>query len=93
MDITEKTKRLNLLKERMKNNPQIIDSAVSSLLCRLSTVTHEAIYDLLPKLQRNNNPKYDSEDDYDENGYPIDFDLEEYKLIELTIVDALKETL
>jgi len=93
MDPTEKTKRLNLLKMRIKDNPKIIDSAVSSLLCRLSTVTNEAIYDLFPVLPKDVNEEYDSEDNYDEEGYSKDFDREEYRLIEIAIVDALREIL
>ena len=80
MDSTERTRRINALKEGLnnKNNQRLLDSALSSLLCRMCTVTSEIFYELVP-LKRNEN----SEEEYEYEDYDSDDDptREEYNLI------------
>ena len=94
MDNTEKARRLNLLREGLDNNNDILDSALSSLMCRLSRVTHEVFYELVPPLQKNNNKENSEDYEYnsDDVSYDYDNDItdEEYNLIKNKLLDMIK---
>jgi len=106
MDSTERVRRFNLLREGLEdvNNKIILDSAVSSLYCRLSTVTQEVFFHVFSTIKdkeyinnRRNNNEYDDEEneDYDEN-YDVDRIIlmrEEYNLIVNKLFDMIKEEL
>jgi hypothetical protein len=105
MDTTERTRRFNLLQEGIenKNNKMILNSAVSSLYCRLSTVTQEVFFDIFSTikdvkyLNDKNNVKIEDENEEDEYNYEdSDEDLltrEEYNLIVNKLFDMIKKEL
>lgn len=88
MDTTEKTRRLTVLREGLENdkNKKILDSALSSLICRLCTVTSEVFYTLVPLYPKNG-------EDYEDYEYDSDDDInnEEYNLIKDKLLDMLKQ--
>lgn len=94
MDQTERTRRLNVLKEGLddKNNQKILDSAISSLLCRLSMVTNEVFYELVPLSSKNNENDEDYEYNSSDVSYDYDNDLtdEEYNLIKNKLLDMIR---
>jgi len=107
MDSTERVRRFNLLREGLEdvNNKIILDCAVSSLYCKLSTLTQEVFFHVFSTIKDKeyiNNRRdndYDEEneenEDYDEN-YDVDKQLlmrEEYNLIVNKLFDIIKEEL
>jgi len=100
MDSTERIRRFNLLRQGIEdeNNKMILNSAVSSLYCRLSTVTQEVFFDIFSVIK---DQKYinDRNDDEDEDDYDDDEDNrelltnEEYILIVNKLFDIIKEEL
>lgn len=101
MDSTERVRRFNLLREELEdvNNKIILDCAVSSLYCRLSTVTQEVFFQVFSTIKDkeyiNNHCDNEDNEDYDEN-YAADRQLlmrEEYNLIVNKLFDMIKEEL
>jgi len=92
MDSTERTRRLNLLREGLETNDKVLDNAISSLLCRLSLVTQEVFYELVPSLPKNIENSEDYEYNSDDASYDYDNDLtdEEYNLIKNKILDMIR---
>lgn len=103
MDVTERTRRFNLLKEGIENdnNKMILNSAVSSLYCRLSTVTQEVFLDIFSTIKdqkylNDKNNEEDEDEDKEYNYEDSDEDLltrEEYNLIVNKLFDIIKEEL
>lgn len=94
MDQTERTRRLNVLKEGLENenNHKILENAISSLLCRLSMVTNEVFYELVPLSSKNN----ENDEDYEYNSSDVSYDYEndltdeEYELIKNKLLDMIR---
>jgi len=103
MDSTERTKRFNLLREGIEdeNNKMILNSAVSSLYCKLSTVTQEVFFDIFSAIKDknylNNKANYDENEHEDEEDEDEDEEEllthEEYMLIVNKLFDMVKEEL
>ena len=90
MDSTERTRRINALKEGLnnKNNQRLLDSALSSLLYRMYTVTSEIFYELVPlKRNENSEEEYEEYEEYDSDDDPT---REEYNLIKNKLLDMIK---
>jgi hypothetical protein len=101
MDSTQRTTRLSILREGLEdeNNMKFIESAISSIYCRLYTVSNEIFFDICAarnhssNIISNRNDDSDENDDYYEDSEEDFPNREEFKLIVNKLLDIIKEEL